>query len=71
MSNRFDCILNPNDYPGTCYSCQHYKDYGPIAGRFGKYNGKCTADGHETNALVQCKNSQYLALENEFDQITN
>lgn len=64
-ANRFGCLLNPNDYPGTCYNCQHYEDYGPVGGRFGDYNGKCKADGHKTDALVQCKNNEYLALKNE------
>jgi len=54
-----DCLLNPNDYPGMCYSCEHYNDYGPVAGRFNDYNGKCKYDGHETNALVKCKINQY------------
>lgn len=54
-----DCLLNPNDYPGMCYSCEHYDDYGPVAGRFNDYNGKCKYDGHETNALVKCKINQY------------
>jgi len=54
-----DCLLNPNDYPGMCYSCEHYNDYGPVAGRFNDYNGKCKYDGHETDALVKCKINQY------------
>jgi len=54
-----DCLLNPNDYPGMCYSCEHYDDYGPVAGRFNDYNGKCKYDGHETDALVKCKINQY------------
>ena len=51
--------LDPNDYPGMCYSCEHYDDYGPVAGRFNDYNGKCKYDGHETDALVKCKINQY------------
>ena len=54
-----DCLLNPNDYPDMCYSCEHYDDYGPVAGRFNDYNGKCKYDGHETDALVKCKINQY------------
>ena len=54
-----DCLLNPNDYPGMCYSCEHYNDYGPVAGRFNDYNGKLKYDGHETDALVKCKINQY------------
>jgi len=54
-----NCLLNPNDYPGMCYSCEHYDDYGPVAGRFNDYNGKCKYDGHETDALVKCKINQY------------
>ena len=54
-----DCLLNPNDYPGMCYSCEHYNDYGPVAGRFNDYNGKCKYDEHETDALVKCKINQY------------
>ena len=54
-----DCLLNPNDYPGMCYSCEHYDSYGPVAGRFNDYNGKCKYDGHETDALVKCKINQY------------
>ena len=54
-----DCLLNPNDYPGMCYSCEHYDDYVPVAGRFNNYNGKCKYDGHETDALVKCKINQY------------
>ena len=54
-----DCLLNPNDYPGMCYSCENYDDYGPVAGRFNDYNGKCKYDGHETDALVKCKINQY------------
>ena len=54
-----DCLLNPNDYLGMCYSCEHYDDYGPVAGRFNDYNGRCKYDGHETNALVKCKINQY------------
>ena len=60
--SRNGCILKIEDYPGTCYSCQYYEDYGPIAGRFGRYNGKCTVDGHETDALVQCKNNKYESI---------
>lgn len=58
-SKELICGLDPNDYPGMCYSCEHYDDYGPVAGRFGKYNGKCKFDGHETDALVKCKINQY------------
>ena len=54
-----DCLLNPNDYPGMCYSCEHYDDYGPVTGRFNDYNGKCKYDGHETDALIKCKINQY------------
>ena len=57
------CLLNPNDYPGMCYSCQHYNDYGPVGGRFGNYNGKCKYDGHETDTLVKCINNQYIKSE--------
>lgn len=60
---RGGCLLNPNDYPGMCYSCQHYNDYGPVGGKFGDYNGKCKYDGHETDALVKCINNQYIKSE--------
>lgn len=59
---RGECLLNPNEYPGTCYSCEHYCDYGPVAGRFGNYNGKCKVDGHETDALVKCKINKYESI---------
>lgn len=60
---RGGCLLNPNDYPGMCYSCLHYDDYGPVAGRFGDYNGKCKYDNHETDALVKCVNNKYIKSE--------
>lgn len=60
--SRFGCLLDPKDYPGTCYSCQHYEDYGPVAGRFGKYNGRCKVDKHETDALVPCKINAYESI---------
>ena len=50
------------DYPGMCYSCEHYNDYGPVAGRFNDYNGRCKYDNHETDALVKCKINQYKSL---------
>jgi len=59
---RNDCLLNVEDYPGTCYSCQRYHDYGPVAGRFGDYNGKCKYDNHETDALVTCTIGQYKSI---------
>lgn len=62
---RNGCSLKPSDYPGTCYSCQHYDDYGPVGGRFSDYNGRCTIDGHETDALVPCKINCYLKTEDE------
>lgn len=68
VRNRFGCTLNPSDYPGTCYNCQHYYDYGPVVGKFTDHNGKCTVDGHETDALVSCKNNNYLALEDEIEE---
>lgn len=62
---RFDCLLNPysKEYDGMCYSCQHYNDYGPVAGRFNDYNGKCKYDQHETDALVKCKINQYKRID--------
>lgn len=59
--------LNPLDpeYSGMCFSCKKYDDYGPIAGRFNKYNGRCSHDEHEQDALVKCNNGQYEKLENE------
>ena len=51
---RDECLLKMEDYPGMCYSCKHYNDY--------DYNGKCTYDGHETDALVKCKINQYKSL---------
>ena len=56
--------LNPDspEYFGMCYSCKHYNDYGPVAGRWG-YNGKCKVDGHETDALVKCKINKYNKYE--------
>ena len=59
--NRFGCLLNIGDYPGMCYSCRHYNDYGPVAGRFG-YNGRCEVDKHETDALVPCKINAYESI---------
>lgn len=58
------CSLNPDapEYAGMCYSCEHYYDYGPVAGRWG-YNGKCEVDGHETDALVKCKINSYKKYE--------
>lgn len=55
------CSLNPDSkkYNGMCFSCHYYDDYGPVGGRFADYNGKCKADGHETDALVKCKNNKY------------
>lgn len=58
----FNCLLNPDDYPGKCYSCKHYLDYGPVVGR-GDYNGKCKIDDHETDALVNCKINKYEKYE--------
>jgi hypothetical protein len=52
-------ILNPEDYPGTCYTCKNYNDYGLVAGRDG-YNGCCKIDGHQTDALVKCKINNYM-----------
>lgn len=59
MTRNNYCSLKMEDYPGMCYSCRFYDDYGPVAGRFADYNGKCTYDGHETDALVKCTISQY------------
>jgi len=56
------CLLDPNDYLGMCYSCEHYDDYGPVAGRFNDYNGRCKCDGHETDVLVKCKINQYKKI---------
>ena len=58
---RNNCLLNIHDYPGMCYSCRLYDDYGPVAGRWG-YNGKCTFDNHETDALVKCTINQYKGM---------
>ena len=60
--NRFGCLLKVEDYPGMCYSCQHYHDYGPVAGRFNDYNGRCEVDKHETDALVPCKINVYKGI---------
>ena len=59
---RNNCSLRMEDYPGMCYSCRLYDDYGPVAGRFNDYNGKCTYDGHESDALVKCTINQYKSL---------
>lgn len=61
---RGECILNPANYPGTCYSCEHYYDYGPVAGRIDK-NGMCKIDKHETDALVKCTINKYKYKEYE------
>jgi hypothetical protein len=57
--------LNSADlqYNFMCFSCKHYCDYGPVAGRE-KYNGMCKVDGHETDALVKCVNGKY---DSEYD----
>lgn len=59
---RFGCLLNPDDYPGMCYSCKLYEDFGPVGGRFSDTNGKCTYDGHPTDALVKCKVNKYKKI---------
>ncbi len=60
--SRFGCLLNEAEYPSMCYSCQHYHDYGPVAGRFSNYNGRCEVDKHETDALVKCKINAYESI---------
>lgn len=60
--NKFGCLLKVEDYPGMCYSCQHYDDYGPVGGRFSDYNGRCEVDKHETDALVPCKINAYESV---------
>lgn len=60
--SRFGCLLNEAEYPGMCYSCRHYDDYGPVGGRFADYNGKCMVDKHETDALVLCKINAYESI---------
>jgi hypothetical protein len=55
-----NCCLNPysEEYNGMCFSCVYYYDYGHVGGR-GDYNGRCTYDKHETDALVKCKINRY------------
>jgi len=67
---RYLSVLNPLDeeFSGMCFSCQHYNDYGPVAGRFGDYNGRCKADNHETNALVRCSINKYKRLQDNSDE---
>lgn len=62
--NRSNCSLNSYspEYNGMCYSCKHYDDYGPVAGRFNNYNGRCKFDNHETDALIKCKINQYKRI---------
>ena len=62
MTRNNYCSLRMEDYPGMCYSCRFYDDYGPVAGRFADYNGKCTYDGHESDALVKCTINQYKSI---------